>query len=85
MNKTINSRVIAINMPPHEAFDLGWQECLKANNGIRNKTIEECKKAIKEYFYSLIDNNPEWEIDSINDYALKPNKAIQEILEGLKK
>lgn len=53
-------------------------------NEVRDKTVDECINAVKEYFVEIIENNPEWEVDSIDDFALIPNKNICERLRRLK-
>lgn len=52
-----------------EAYQMGKAEML-----------EESIEVVHSYFKNLIDKNPDWEIDSIDDFALIPNKEICEAL-----
>lgn len=52
-----------------EAYQMGKAEML-----------EDAIRTVKNYFMQLLEKNPDWEIDSIDDFALIPNKEICEAL-----
>lgn len=52
-----------------EAYQMGKAEML-----------DDAIRTVKNYFMNLIEQNPDWEIDSIDDFALIPNKEICEAL-----